>query len=224
MRRAAVQLRCGEATVRRRLAGARERLRHRLLRRGFAPAAAVGVVSLAATQAAGVPSSVAEATLAAAVRVAAGEAIALVAGARMAGLTKAGLSAVNQGWKMMAHATLALAAIACAAAGIGVLGNDKPGGSTRAGIESALHPQAQSAAETGEHKHGSRKHSIKGTVLAPDGKPLAGATVFWVGHPRPERIAQAMPLSVKENPDDFLKTLAAHCDGWRWGLRACSGV
>ena len=75
---AAFQLRCGEATVRRRLAGARDRLRNRLVRRGFAPTASALVLSIA-REAGAVPTVVAEATLRAAVRVAAGEAIAVVA-------------------------------------------------------------------------------------------------------------------------------------------------
>ena len=80
---AALQLRCGEATLRRRLAGARDRLRNRLVRRGFAPAASALVLSVA-REAAAVSTVVAEATLRAAVRVAAGEAIA-VGGGRPAG-------------------------------------------------------------------------------------------------------------------------------------------
>ena len=76
--------------MRRRLAGARERLRNRLVRRGFAPAASALVLSVA--REAAVPAAVAEATLRAAVRVAAGEAIAAVAGTRLAGLTRAGLT------------------------------------------------------------------------------------------------------------------------------------
>ena len=51
---AAAELRCGEATLRRRLAQARERLRERLARRGFAPASAAFTVELAkAARAAG---------------------------------------------------------------------------------------------------------------------------------------------------------------------------
>ena len=205
--RAALELRCGEATLRRRLALARQRLRSRLVRRGFAPTASVAVLSMAG-EAKAVPSAVAQTTLRAAVRVAAGEAVAVVAGTRKAGLTKAGSNVLTQGRNTLAQATLGLAAIACAAAGIGVLGNEHPGGSTRAGIEAPRHPQAQAVAETRPRKTGSQKHSIKGTVLAPDGKPMAGATVFWVGQPRPEPIALATPLTLKERPVDLLKIFA----------------
>ncbi len=98
---AALQLRCGEATVRRRLAGARERLRNRLVRRGFAPAASALVLSIT-REARAVPAAVAEATLRAAVRVAAGEAMAVVAGARLAALTRAGLTIMTGSGKTAA--------------------------------------------------------------------------------------------------------------------------
>ena len=204
---AALELRCGEATLRRRLAEARQRLRSRLVRRGFAPAASAAVLSMAG-EAKAAPSAVAEATLRAAVRVAAGEAVAVVAGTRKAGLTRAGLKVLTKGWKTTAYAVVAVAAIAGVGSGIGVLGVRNAGGSTRAGTEAPRHPQAQAVAEASARKTGSRKHSIQGTVLAPDGKPHAGATVFWVGQPRPEPIALATPLTLKDRPVDLLKILA----------------
>ena len=185
---AAVELSCGEATVRRRLATACERLRDRLVRRGFALSVSGAVLSIATGQARAVSSSLTEATLREAARVAAGEAVAVVAGTRIGVLTRAGLTVMHHAWKTMAYAMLALAAIAWAGAGIGALGNKSAGGSTRAVTEAPRHPQALAVAEASARKTGSQKHSIKGTVLAPDGKPLAGATVFWVGHPRPSAL------------------------------------
>jgi RNA polymerase sigma factor (sigma-70 family) len=73
---AAAELRCGEATLRRRLAQARERLRERLARRGFAPASAAFTVELAIAARAAVPPVVARMTIRAVLRVAAGEAVA----------------------------------------------------------------------------------------------------------------------------------------------------
>jgi hypothetical protein len=59
---AATRLRCGEATLRRRLAGARERLRVRLARRGFAPTASALGVSLAQQADAAIPAVSAQTT------------------------------------------------------------------------------------------------------------------------------------------------------------------
>ena len=115
---AALELSCGEATVRRRLAGAHQRLRNRLVRRGFAPSASGAVLSIATGQAGAVSSSLAEATLRAAVRVAAGEAVAVVAGGRLAGLARAGLAITSGSWKTTAAAVIAITAAACLAAGV----------------------------------------------------------------------------------------------------------
>ncbi len=204
---AALHLRCGEATLRRRLAAARERLRHRLVRRGFAPAASVVVLSMHA-EAAAVPSAVAEATLYTAVRVAAGEAVAAVAGARLAKLTRAGLSTMTVELKATACIALSIAAIACLAAGSGVLGEKPAGGSTSVGVEPVADPRPRAQAEPSPRTSSTQKHTIKGVVLAPDGKPLVGAEVFWIGQREFEAIANAMPKRFKDKPDDFTRRLA----------------
>jgi RNA polymerase sigma factor (sigma-70 family) len=99
---AAFELRCGEATLRRRLAAAREQLRLRLARRGFAPASMASTVELAREVCAAVPPVVARNTIRAVMRVAAGEALATVAGARVKNLTP---------WTIEAFVTLAVFAI-----------------------------------------------------------------------------------------------------------------
>ena len=104
---AAVALRCGEATLRRRLAGARERLRLRLARRGFEPSAAALGGALAKEAGAAVPPVCAEATVRAAIRVAAGEAAAAVVGTRVAHLTRGGLNLAINGWNMTVCVLLA---------------------------------------------------------------------------------------------------------------------
>jgi RNA polymerase sigma factor (sigma-70 family) len=202
---AALQLSCGEATVRRRLAGARDRLRNRLVRRGFAPAASGLVVSIGA-EAGATPSAVAEATLRAAVRIAAGEAMAVVAGARLAGLTRAGLTAITEGWKTAAFVALAVAAIASAGAGIGVFREQIAAESTKVHVGPVAQLQAQ--AEPRPRASSTGKHTITGTVLGPDGKPLPGAEVFWLGYPRIGPVVNAMPKGFKYKPEDFLKSLA----------------
>jgi RNA polymerase sigma factor (sigma-70 family) len=208
---AALQLRCGEATVRRRLAGARDRLRNRLVRRGFAPAAAALVLSIN-REAQAVPAAVVEATLRAAVRVAAGEAVAVVAGARLAGFTRAGATIMTGSWKATTAATLSVAAIASLAVVIGAgLAPTQPSTAgavavTKTQPQTVKKPQAQ--AGSAERSKSSKKHTIKGMVLALDGKPLPGAEVFWLGHPRFEPVANAMPRRFKEKPEDFSKKLA----------------
>jgi RNA polymerase sigma factor (sigma-70 family) len=206
---AALQLRCGEATLRRRLAGARDRLRSRLLRRGFAPTASIAVLSIA-REAAAVSPAVAEATLGAAVRVAVGEAIAAVAGTRMAVLSTAGLTTITECWKTTAYAALAVAALACAGAGIAALGRKDAGGSTRVDTEPVAHPQAGNPrqAQSPPRDSSFQKHAIHGMVFAPDGKPLADATVFWVGRPAMSSSLVAMPKEFKPGPEDRTKILA----------------
>jgi RNA polymerase sigma factor (sigma-70 family) len=211
---AALQLRCGEATVRRRLAQGRERLRIRLVRRGFAPSALAALLSIS-REAHAVPARVAEATLRAVVRIAAGESMAVVAGERLAVLTRAGVPVMIEGWKTTVYIALALGAIASVGAGIGVLGEKIAGGSTKIRTEPVAHPQAQLQArsESPLRQKSAQEHRIKGKVLGPDGEPLAGATVFWVGHPRFDRIASAMPIEYQERPEDFIKTLARASTG-----------
>ena len=116
---AAAQLRCGEATVRRRLARARERLGLRLARKGFAPTASMLAASLARQAGATVPAVFELATVRAVMQVAAGEAIATVVGARVMRLTHGGLTMMTNGSKVIALALLSLAAVASLAGGVG---------------------------------------------------------------------------------------------------------
>ncbi len=115
---AAVALRCGEATLRRRLAGARERLRLRLARRGFEPSAAALGGALAKEAGTAVPPLCAEAIVRAAIRVAAGEAAAAVVGTRVAHLARGGLNLAINGWNMTVCVLLAVGAAVSLAAGI----------------------------------------------------------------------------------------------------------
>jgi RNA polymerase sigma factor (sigma-70 family) len=121
---AAARLRCGEATLRRRLAGARERLRSRLTRRGFAPTAMVVGSALARQARAAVPVGCERETIRAAMRIAAGEAVATVVSARVARLSRGGLTLVTNGWKGTTLAMLSLMALAGLASGVGA-GDEK---------------------------------------------------------------------------------------------------
>ncbi len=220
---AALELRCGEATVRRRLSGARERLRTRLVRRGFAPAASAMVLSVAREACAVSPVCV-QATLHAAVRVAAGEAIAAVAGSRLAGLTRAGSTIMTGSGKATAAAVLSVAAIACLAVGIGA--ELTPAQPAKAAVQTVVttgpQPVVEPLAQGGpaDRLESSRRHTIKGTVLAPDGKPLAGAEVFWLAHPRFERSRMARPKGSKEKPDERVETASLDLDRYRGPVRS----
>ncbi len=212
---AALQLRCGEATVRRRLAGARERLRTRLARRGFAPmASTLALANLPEAQA--VPPLVAEATLRAAMRVAGGEALAVAAGSRLAGLTRAGSTVMTGSGKTSVTALLSVFSIACLAAGIGAgMGTsavppDAASANPVVQTQPQTAPEPQALAEPPASQKSSRQYAIKGTVLAPDGKPLAGAEVFWLGLPRFARSRMARPKGFKKNPEERARALASN--------------
>jgi RNA polymerase sigma factor (sigma-70 family) len=116
---AAVHLGCGEATVRRRLAVARERLRLRLAQRGLAPMASVFGASLTRHARGTVSAVCAEVTIRAAMRIAAGEAIANVVSARVSSLSRGGLNLITNGWKASAFTVLSLAAVAGLAGVVG---------------------------------------------------------------------------------------------------------
>ena len=87
---AAERLRCPVGTVRSRLARGRERLRHRLIRRGLAPAGLVAAEVLVPRASAAVPPVLLHATVVAATRYAAGQLIA-------AGVVSASAAALTQG-------------------------------------------------------------------------------------------------------------------------------
>ena len=151
------------------------------------------------------PCAVAGVTLRAAVRVAAGEAVAVVAGARLAGLTRVGLNAMTEGWKATAYLALAVAGIACAGGSAFLVARSRAG---RPRPWSSQYRILRREAESPPRQKSTQKHTIKGMVLAPDGKPLPGAEVFWLGLPRFEPISNVMPKRFKDRPEDFARKLA----------------
>ncbi len=204
---AAVQLRCGEASVRRRLAQARERLRARLTSRGFAPSDAAVGLTLARETGTAVPPVCIEATIRAVMSIAAGEAMATVVGARVARLSQGRLTMITIGWKTTATAAISVAAVACLAAGIGAQGG-KSAATTPGETKSSLTAAANRppTAPIDQKARPSRTHVIKGLVLSPNGKPASSATVYWLGTPRSGR--SSMPRGYKEKPEDREKMLA----------------
>jgi RNA polymerase sigma factor (sigma-70 family) len=207
---AAVQLRCGEATLRRRLAEARERLRARLTTRGFAPSASTLCLALAREAGAAVPPVCMEATIRAVMCMAAGEAMATVVGPRVASLTQGRMAMVTTGWKTTAALVFSLAVGACLAAGIGARGGKIGTRTVQERKSSVTAPVAQPVTAPVDRKGKlSQKHAIKGLVLSPDGKPVSSATVYWLGYPRFQRNRNAMPRGwYKEKPETREKMLA----------------
>jgi RNA polymerase sigma factor (sigma-70 family) len=207
---AAVQLRCGEATLRRRLAEARERLRARLRTRGFAPSASTLGLALAREAGAAVPPVCVEATIRAVMCMAAGEAMATVVGARVASLTQGRMAMISTGWKTTAAVLISVAAVACLAAGIGARGGKIAARTVQESKSSATAAVAQPVAAPVDRKaKPSRKHAIKGLVVSQDGKPVSSATVYWLGYPRFQRKRNAMPRGwYKEKSENRQKMLA----------------
>ncbi len=128
--------------------------------------------------------------------------------------------------KATAAVVLSVAAIACAAAvfGAGLMSVGPAKAVAESAVTTQSQPAAKRVAQAGEadRSEPSRQHTIKGTVLAPDGKPLAGAEVFWLAYPRFERSRMARPKGFKEKPEDRVKALAStstDAEG-RFGLAA----
>ena len=178
---AAGQLHWSERTLHHRLAEGRARLRRRLARRGLAPdGATLGAVLLREARAA-VPAAWSEATVRAAV--------ATVNPTMTVGVVSAAAQQLAQEvFKIMLLQKLTLASAALLAAGLigwGAsaalvsLGQEAPKGATAPPV-SAARPTAETAVP--RPKPGSADTAgtfpVRGRVLDPDGKPVAGAGVY----------------------------------------------
>jgi RNA polymerase sigma factor (sigma-70 family) len=188
---AAAALNCGEATVRRRLTGARELLRSRLNRRGVN----LGAGGLAATfhrsSQATVPAPWIEATVktarsmnATAARIAVGEVLSSEA------VNLARKSLRNMLFSQLKAATVAavlLTAFVGLAWGLGIPGQDKGTAGPAPRIGGARTKQSPPPVRAKDEKPANPDEVItyRGRVLDPDGRPFAGAAVsvvvsrFW---------------------------------------------
>jgi RNA polymerase sigma factor (sigma-70 family) len=162
---AARHLRWTEPSVRHRLADGRKRLRARLNRRGLAPSATVGALPPAS---AAVPASLARMALSAATGGPASAGAATLAHTLLRGMLMTQIKIASAA----ALAALALASAGWIAAGAGRPEDPKP----------AMKPKAEAkAAAVAKEEPAVRKPvemvEVKGRVVTPDGKPIAGAAV-----------------------------------------------
>ena len=143
---AASSLGCGEATLRRRLAEARDRLKARLSRRGFVPTLASLGAELGRESATAVPTGWTAATLRAVMRGASGEALITVAGARVASLTQGGLNMLTgAAWNVTMAALVLTGSSAVLAVGIAAGGgrNDPQAASKGTAVAEVDAPQIE---------------------------------------------------------------------------------
>jgi RNA polymerase sigma factor (sigma-70 family) len=184
---AAVALACGEATLRRRLAAARERLRIRLSKRGLAPAAVIMSATLTGEASAGLPVSYLRTTTSAAIRIAAGDALGNVAITRVAGLVHKELRMSSIGWwKMATVAAVCLTTASGLVGAFSVSDDQKPAPLTSSGKSSLSVPTDKIV----------QAASAPASPLAASALANSDAQIAW-----PLTLAQALRLAL-ENASD----------------------
>ncbi len=183
---AATELNCGEATVRRRLAGARDLLRRRLIRRGVTLTAGTLATTLGHSTLAKVPSGWIEATVKAAgsmsstaARIAVGEVVSATAAdlARKSLLVML-LSQLRAGFA----AVLFLIALVGLAWGVGAFEHEKNQTGKLARMENPqkVATPATSKARTDKPDEPDGTIIYLGQVLDPAGRPVVGAELYLV--------------------------------------------
>ncbi len=181
---AAGELNCGEATVRRRLVGARDLLRRRLIRRGVAITTATLAASFGRSALAKVPAGWVEATVKAAGLMnttAARIAVTQVVSNAAATLARKSLHAMYLSQlKAGAAAALFLIALVGLTWGVGITCQDQSVVGQVSQMQShqtaAVPRRAQAKPDERVDPNGATTY--QGRVLDPDGKPVAGAKLY----------------------------------------------
>jgi RNA polymerase sigma factor (sigma-70 family) len=177
---AAQQLGWKEGTLSGRIAEARKILQARLQRRGICLAAALCAVAVDASAEAAVPPLLFRTTIDAALGLAAGQTAASVASAPVAALMEGATRAMFFSKVKLAILVLTSAGLVAAAGSHlhRVWANPSAGESaTLAGAPATEKPGGKKPAEAAKENG---KIDLHGRVLDPDGKPLAGATLFFL--------------------------------------------
>jgi RNA polymerase sigma factor (sigma-70 family) len=176
---AARALGCSLSTLKRRLDVGRERLRARLARRGLTFSGALLAAALSRAASAAVPAALARAATQAALLSAAGESPGV--SAQAAALADAALRGMSTTRLAVAPVVLLLVG----ALGMAVLAGMAASGQQRSQAGEAL-PAGEKARATAQRPGPAEKQTmtVSGRVLAPDGKPVAGARVAVLAPPR----------------------------------------
>ncbi len=164
-----------DATVAKRLAEARKRLGRRLARRGVELTAILAASTLAAQSASALPAGLMTTTIQAALATAAGDSLAGIASASVAELVKDGAAALSSGKFKWAMLLLAAWLLGGSGAWVGFRSEAVPSETPPANEKAKLTVPAQPAAKD-EDKDAV---AYAGRVLGPDGKPIAGARVYF---------------------------------------------
>ena len=202
---AAAELNCGEATVRRRLAGARDLLRRRLIRRGVTLTIGALTTSLSRSALAKIPPGWVEATVKAAgsmsstaARIAVGE----VASNTAANLARKSMRAMLLSQlRAGVAAVVLLFALVGLAWGVRTLGQEtNPPGQT-AGMKSPQKVATPASANANPEKPENPNGMIayQGRVLDPAERPVAGAELYLVR--RNMRTSGKPPVRAVSGPD-----------------------
>jgi BlaR1 peptidase M56 len=108
---------------------------------------------------------------------------------------------IGKGWAFMTGVSMTLAASAIA------LAQTRPASSAMKERE-AQAINTQTPSDSTSKKLDPMKHTIRGRVLGPDGKPASDATVIWVGRRKPSVPYVALPRDDESRRNPTISTLA----------------